>query len=388
MLLSCLGSSRITVMAKDVTASLISQRVIDVCGDKRDVIITISLGTEIKQSDSLFGFDFEARFDSTKFRFHTLLRSNTLAEFLEIAELNPFNSKGLITGFAGNINFYKPPAFSIDGRKDLIAFAGTYIGPLCPDESIIEFDFIEFTEEFKLDVVNYEDATVITEVSDKPDRLLAVTLEPELVFFGKNEHEKEVKVKVSGPVESKLEYFKLEISGFTEDVMLTSVTEKDGFSNVTWQYNTNGDKKAVFDVEISGNYIDNGFFSFNVLRQTKDTFDIELRAELLEVNKCACISRYSDDVTVLRGMKDSLVNSVKENLYSPELSYNPETGVIIIPRNFQKIEVYDVHGRLIYRQNGNNNGIIRTAGFPKGIYIVMIYESTSEVNRIILNNSI
>lgn len=149
----------------DCKLSISGSLKIDVC--ETDNLKTIILAVDIGQiyfADSLFGFNYELLYDTGKVVFQNVLYINTLAETMELKAFTNNSKLGKINGYAMT-NSLVP----IAGNKPLIAFAFAWKNT-CSDSAEFRIPFIEFTEEFRVNISRYIPIMIYGEVFDYENR--------------------------------------------------------------------------------------------------------------------------------------------------------------------------------------------------------------------------
>ncbi len=214
------GTGRELKAGEPITAKIVSLRVVDVCGIKRDqVVVVIDLGKIVK-SDSLFGCNFQLSFDSTKLRFHSALYLNTLAEFFEFKQVG-FSRKGQIIGAIATMGMYP-----VAGQRPLIGFLGDYIGE-CKDSAWIVFDYLEFTDEFTRKVV-FENNFVEALVADKPDRYFKLVADSDTTVIDTNAQRASFKIIAHQGIDSTLSKLDIKLlTGNFDNFYVESVESAD-----------------------------------------------------------------------------------------------------------------------------------------------------------------
>ena len=370
--------------AKDtVTAKIVSKRVVDVCGQRRDqVIVVIDLGKIVK-TDSLFGCNFQLSYDSTKLRFHSALYLNTLAEFFEFRQVG-FLRSGKIIGAIATMG-----SQPVAGDRPLVGFLGDFIGP-CHDSAWIVFDYLEFTSEFNKKII-YENGFVEGIVADKPERYFKLTVDSDTTFIDTLETETEFKIKAVQGIDSSVNKLdmRLEMSNFN-NFYIKSVEPAD--TNLL----------KIDSISITADAVDVSFFVngelnnkdiavVNVAEKQKAEEVAEILIKPVQINNdCSCFSRLMPETHYIMSeqrKKDTV--SVVEEIPDDEITeryYGTTNEWIINVKNTKyNVTIYDVMGNLIIdKQSSIGISRISLDGFSNGVYFGIIQNSKNKIKRKIL----
>lgn len=370
--------------AKDtVTAKIVSKRVVDVCGQRKDqVIVVIDLGKIVK-TDSLFGCNFQLSYDSTKLRFHSALYLNTLAEFFEFRQVG-FHRGGHITGAVATMGM-QPVA----GDRPLVGFLGDFIEP-CHDSVMIVFDYLEFTDEFKKKII-YENGFVAGVVADKPDRYFKLTANSDTTFIDTLEAEANFRIKAVQGIDSTVSKLnmRLEMSNF-DNFYIKSIVPAD--TNLL----------KIDSISMSADAVDISFFVNGELnnkdiaivnlaekQKAEEVAEILIKPVVLN-NDCSCFSRLlsnkhyimseqrkKDSITVV---KEFTGDDVSEKYYAMNNEW-----VVEVKNTGYRIMIYDILGNLVVdRQTEIGISRISLDGFSNGVYFGIIQNSKNMIKRKIL----
>jgi hypothetical protein len=369
--------------AKD-TAKIVSKRIVDVCGQRRDqVILVIDLG-KILKSDSLFGCNFQLSYDSTKLRFHSALYLNTLAEFFEFKQVG-FVRSGKIIGVVATLGM-QPTA----GDRPLVGFLGDYLGS-CSDSVKITIDYLEFTDEFKKEYV-YLDSYVVGKVADKPERYFKLTTDRDSTIIDSLATESIFKIKVKQGIDFDIDslgikfymgnfdnfYVKSVESADTDLLKIENLEITDDSVNISFFVNGKLNNREIAIVNIAEK------------KKGEEVAEILISPEAIN-NDCSCFSRKISGnhyVKSLRKKDDTTTaiddNDVYEGLRDYYLEYNNE-WIIESKRAQFRVRVYNIIGNLVVdKQCYFGISRISLDRFSNGVYYGVIQYSDNKIKRKIL----
>jgi hypothetical protein len=333
---------------------------IDVCGDvnKRQFILVMSIGN-VFRSDSLFGFNYQISYNKEKVKITDALYLNTLSEFLDNKTASINSKEGKINGYA--ITMGMEPVY---GNRPLIAFNGQWISD-CPDTAIFTIDYIEFTDEFKVEIDTLKPAKLIGDVFVSNDRIFKVSIPIDTMTTTDSLAQMDVNLKI--PRNSRLGEFNLNINGFFNKLVIDSVAILgNDFEINSYEY-LNGNN---FIVKIKNK---NDFGQENTLRLYlhfyKPNEIIKISIEPEYEMYCKCISGFTGDS----------VNA----FYKKETSYVDLENNGINIDGYYRFLVYDNIGRLvkemIIEKPQEIDKWFQILGLSKGIYYVFIENQFSKV---------
>lgn len=374
-----------TVKAGDTVDVVLSQvGSIDVCGEKsdKDIIILISVG-RILQTDSLFGFNFEIKYDSVKFKFHSPVYLNTLAEFFDIKDVN-FGKKGLVRGYA-SVGLL---GSQISGNRPLIGIYGDYIDN-CPDSSEISLNYIEFTDEFKKVIRSYVPTVIQAIEVDKPNRFLSAGFELDSVTNLEKDTLLELKINIIPGTQLKLDTAEFEIrydnSGM---ISLEDIKLSNGLVLISSENIDNGHIK----LKVRFNNITNQYFGLVLKNKENKNDSCRIYVNPLSTNYCSCVKRLNGDSIIIRSKEkidtstvvwENKIGEGTRKIYYDEKS---ESFQFSFDENINgDLNLFDICGSLIYNERiyWSNKISIDGKYLNKGIYLAII-KSNLKINKIIL----
>lgn len=267
---------------------------IDVCGsdNQKTFALAIDLG-QIYFADSLFGFNYELIYDTSKVEFVNVLYLNTLAEMLELKAFSNNSLQGKVTGYAMTASL-----LPVAGNKPLLAFAFKWKNT-CADSAQFQISYIEFTDEFKVNISQYLPVIVYGEVAKKNERRLLCTFEDRFIKTNKDNIEANLMFRI--PNNSG-------VKNLTLDIVSEGLTIDTVYS-VTGNIIPVDLIKSYYGYKIHlENIIDNGqnaTLGFELkLDTTKNDFTMKVNPEI-ELY-CKCITEIEMDSLEIRYQKDTM----------------------------------------------------------------------------------
>lgn len=278
----------------DCRLTVVGSLKIDVCGsdNQKTFALAIDLG-QIYFADSLFGFNYELIYDTGNVEFVNVLYLNTLAEMLE---LKAFSNNGLL----GKVNGYAMTAslLPVAGNKPLLAFAFKW-KKTCADSAQFQISYIEFTDEFKVDISQYIPAIVYGEVGSHEDRRLVCSFEDKFIITNKNNIETNFMIRI--PNNSGVNNFTLDI--VSEGVSIDSVYSVTG--NIVPVDLIKSDYGYKIHLENTNDNGQNSLFGFELRLDTnKNDFIMKVNPQLDLF--CKCITEIEMDSLEIRYQKDTM----------------------------------------------------------------------------------
>ncbi len=370
-----------TIIAKEnITAKLVSNNVVDICGNTNSsVIVFIEIG-EILKTDSLAGYNFEINYNPEKLKFHTALSSGTLTEGIQSKNFN-FADTGKFYGYA-----LKTTSL-IEGNKPLIAFLGDYLG-VCPDTAYVNISFIEFTEYFKKEVDSIENTFVKAEVFNKEDRFLSSEFESDSLIIPFEQHSISTNVILYCYKDSRVNSadFQISISDTSRFDIKSISSINDNIEIISFDKETNILKTSILSTFGTGD----GFYIELNEKKKNDTI-VELSVMPKEVNECSCITYFYGDSQFIRSeIKDTSTDyTEEEQKLKIEIFYNRELEEYIIRDKNLEIEnitIMSIEGKQIMNKkiyNKLDEYKIEMNNFINGLYIVQI-QNKEKIKNILL----
>ncbi|MCX7879894.1 MAG: T9SS type A sorting domain-containing protein [Ignavibacteria bacterium] len=319
---------------------------IDVCGNENEKRFILVMGVgRVRQSDSLFGFNYEIQFDTSKVKITDVLYIGTLSEFFDNKSATINSKEGKINGYA--ISFGMIP---ISGDRPLVAFNGLW-KTLCPDTAHFKINYIEFTDEFKVIIDSLIPTLLIGEVLPKEQRVLLVNVSDDTIKTTLNRFDFVTQVFL--PKKSRVEFF--EIDFFLDTTLL-------GFEEVT----SVGPGIEVMFVE----KMQNGYKAhLKLLNDTIANHSLKIKAFFIGEDKfaqirivpntnlfCKCIAKLGFDSTIV--FYDKPISIVEGDNKFYKIDYYDDF----------LISIYDLMGKLVVESSYCR---LKDVNLPNGIYLIV-----------------
>jgi len=363
------------LFAKD-TARIVSKRVIDVCGQRKDkVVLVIDLGKIVKK-DSLFGCNFQLSYDTTKLRFHSALYLNTLAEFFEFKQVG-FIRTGKIIGAVATMGM-RP----VYGSRPLVGFLGDYLDS-CSNSVEVKIDYLEFTDEFKKEYV-YSSGHVVGRVKDKTERYFKLSADKDTTFILQNENEGLFKIKAEQGIDYNIIdlIVSLKLNNFDNYIIKNIKSAEPSLLEIKKIKKTDNSVNISFFVK--GKLNNKDIAVINIAEKRKGEEVAEILIEALAINSgCSCFTHKFSDLTYVKSRKkidgvNDNSNKIKNDYYS---MYSNEWIIEMVKQGLT-VEIYDILGNLMVRKNCDF-GISRISldGFSNGVYFGIIQYSNNVIKK-------
>ena len=381
------GTGQLAKAKDTVTARIESRRVVDVCGQTKDqVIVVINLGKVLK-SDSLFGFNFQLAFDSTKLRFHSALYLNTISEFFEFKQVGFFKN-GHIVGACATMGS-QPAA----GDRPLIGFLGDYIGK-CEDSAHVVFDYLEFTDEYTKRLL-FNNGFVEALVADKPDRYLKFTADKDSTIIDTGSTKSSFRLRVEQGMDSTVTSLDVKLFPANFDNYYVESVETADSSLIEIEELIITDDSVDIAFFVKGKLNNKDIAVVNIAEKEKGEEVAEILVKPVMVNDgCSCFKHllssrhYIKSAQKSQDTTDTTTVAIdvteNENIFDYYSDMSNEWVIEAKDRSF-RVTIYDVLGNLMTEYHGLS-GISRISldRFSSGIYYGIIQDSRNKIKRKIL----
>lgn len=341
------------------TASIYQNEVIDVCGSDREFIVLLSVG-EVVKSDSLYGFNFSVKCDTSVMRFTDVLYQSTLSQFFELKQVG--FPDGNAYGYAANL--LGPIVF---GDRPLIALLAKYKLDR-PDTGKIEIEYLEFTQEFGKEIVAYAPAEITGIPKDIPERVLGFDSPIDTL-------------KNFSEVDSTSIFaldFNLERLDRTTDTATISI-ELVGDAFEISEINQVSDKVEIleFNVEngaeakilIKEELDEEAALNVTVKNLVFDDSEGELTIKGSTNEDCSCITGVSELKRPIKANKE-IIDSAPD--IDERFHYCIDKKVLCIDYEYKTLKIYDIYGCEVSLKKEKNSDYIDLSRFKNGVYIAII----------------
>ncbi len=359
---------------------VIPERLPAICGsiENREFIVKVDMG-EVLLSDSLYGYNFQLRYDSTKIKITDYLVLGTLAENCSYKAC-AFN-RDTIRGYASNMDMVR-----LYGKKPLFALKG-HILTKCEDSALIKIDFVEFTSEYIKDSVEYQDLMMPIGKISNPNNSISIVVPDDTLYLEKSIQQKKFTYSIDVSSSYPASKINAVISGKNADRILyvseyenseytvSSVKEKDKI-NIELKYKIPVNYKSTkIDIQVNTNEIDN----------IKD-FSESYKFEIME-DKCSCIDNYkADSIRIM--YKESSVSEWNidktNNIDKIETVYTHDNINFEKYIGYNNIKIIDCFGKLIIEKDIDNHKTINlNEHLTNGVYFGILSGINNKIIKII-----
>lgn len=370
-----------TAVAKNRKAVLSSLYEIDVCDtNKVEVIVDLKIG-EIYGTDEFYGFGFEITYNPDKIRFTTPLYVGTMSELFDLKEVT-FPEKGVIRGYAGTFSM-NPRA----GNRPLIAIKGKYIGK-CFDTTEIKLSYIDFTDEFKDSVTEFENTVVKSIDTSTVNRYVEVTGKNDSLAVKKDSKDTIVSIGLTHNLSKKIGNmdFNVSFDNFPK-IYCDSFIVNENLKIDSIIVTNNG---YLLIASVIGEIKDKDIFEMKINYENMDIDSSTIKVEPIVNDSCLCIKSYiSKNIYLYKVKNDTTsVEDRKENNYyfladnNNYITYRTENEGLF------DINYYNIYGQLIKTHSQLSNKLlqIETVNLINGYYIVVLKNKQEQkIIRIIKN---
>jgi hypothetical protein len=360
-----------------------SQYNIQYCNDKvndTNVVITIGAG-KILKSDSLYGFDFLIKYDTTKLFFDKPVYMSTFSENIP--------DKGVyFNGKNGEVRCFALNSYPFSGNLEFIGFNGVYKNASCWDSALVvfeDYELVDFTRNIKV-----RDSLWVVPKSRMPENYLIETKTNKDTLNFNNQNINKFYCKINND----------------NQIILDSLGYIITFSK-NFKYRINNFKKLSDSVAIERIYEDNDKllvkFKFNGVRFSEINiveFEIEklntlndentyLIIEPLNLSNCDCIKHenMSSDTVYMYKKIDTVADIKEKNEYfqvdGVKFGFNINNTKNI---EIQKIQLFNYEGRIVeeYVVHKNNDKLFFNVNYPGGVYILNIFTPMGIIKKSVL----
>jgi hypothetical protein len=340
----------------------------DYCGSDGDkeFVFALSIGN-VTKADSLFGYNFQLSYDTSKIELNDALFINTLSENCYYKQAGAGQGKGQFLVTAMDIGMVP-----ITGDKPLAAISGKILGS-CIDSTIITLDYLAFTKEFTRDSIELTTLQLNIEKIKNSSRFLTANFDRDTI---KSNEDSIVKVSI----EKNNTYYLNNPTCY--------LIAKSDIININSIKSLN-ENVSIEDIQRSGDSIEIIFSGFKI--QDKDLFQFEVNNSIEEERQiyisiipsvCDCFTELNTDVINYKYIKNNdsvkIVNETKHYI----LNYTNNILKVNDVNNIKRIKIYNIYGAIKAEiDNQYSNDIeINFEKFENGVYEVLLESDNSYGN--------
>ena len=354
----------------EIIPHIYSENIVNICDSlsKKRVLFFVVID-KINRSDSLFGYDIEIRYDTTKLKILSYVNGNTLSEFFDI-NFN-YGLNGKISGYGITHNIMDPPSY---GDSLLIGFTAEWLGN-CPDSAAVDIVDMNFTSEFKRNYDSLGGGKVLA--IKQPKGSMNIDFLEDVITLGNTDSITNVSLMVKLP------------KYHNTNQLMIKFNIKDSLKLI--EVIPNDENGVIFN-------LDSGTNSFVISNIKKEMSEISLIAKFKIINidyivnrllkiqefrtdECSCIASSNDDSVLFR--QDTLsINEITEEEY---LNLNQEYIEIKNDGQISNIWIYDYMGNKINEINSMGKQIIKIYinNYKTGIYFLVLEKNKkNEIKKI------
>lgn len=342
--------------------------------------LMIDLG-KVDKADSLFGYDFELKYNPDLIKLTAPLYFNTLTEYMDEKNISFIQDSGSALGYGLSMSIYNP----VFGNRKLVAMRGDYLGN-CPDTTFVDLNYIEFTEEFSRNIKGYKSAKIISYIDYSDERYFNTI------------SSKNVEIDSIG-----YEDFELDISTIAEhDVseFIVIIDKPQGNFRID-SIQILSDKVVLNNKKVKESTIELNFTAFDNLddetllrafvysNENKDDNEkIDIKIELLD--NCSCITNINGNEISLKSNFKDVNSSVNDEFSELKWYYDSINGNINVNTTdylkIRQVNIYNNMGQIIDRISYNYKKIVTiyTDDLSNGMYVFQIILDNNEVNNIFI----
>lgn len=361
------------------------QQTIDLCGSQsyeKEVLFTLELG-QIKVADSLFGLNFELRYDPGVAEFIAFGTINTMYELFEWKDVTHSVSDSAIRGSVLIVNTAKPPMAS---SRPFIAVSMRFKGD-CTDTAKFSISYIEFTDEFKKKINSYKGLDVVGEIKNKPDRLIKVYQNIDTLKFDTDTTNLTRSLNYSLEANDATNG-KITITDFNTNYVIDSIRSNDVSLSLS-NFVQNDESSYSFEYDIKAKMKNQNAISLFVREQVKDSlvFTYSIKNEILK--ECSCVLNTDSKSAYIAAYKKSKVDDTTSvNTWDDEQEFTAilaDENIRLTSKNriFKKIRIVNLLGEEVFALNAaNSKEITIEKALSKGLYLLIIEDISRKIYTI------
>lgn len=370
--------SNSTAKSKNYSLKLLDKSPIDLCGKEfeRQVVIAPYLGA-IKKSDSIVGYEISISYDPKIVRMNQKLFTNTLARFFEYKNMIFDSERGEIV-FDGLVDF-KGNLRSVAGDLPLFAVAGDFIGK-CGEEAKFKVNYYKFYG-FNGTIDSTSGITIVGNIVEKPNRVLGFKVSDDIRSL-KKDSTIVYEVNLNMGILDSLNYWKIKLSADNDSLDIQNIRTSN---NVDLLNITKGnDNSYLLELKVNNSEAPKLFFDVKSFKSDSSIFNLEF--ETIETTECICATTFLNSTIVIENLEtkkvDTTTSAVEQDISSDFYLLNNK----IVAMSTLDIEVYNISGVKVDKENCNINEVYNTEQLAKGIYFIKITSKDVIKTIKIINN--
>jgi hypothetical protein len=335
--------------------------------------------------DSLFGYDFELKYDNETIALNTPLFLNTLTEYMEERAISFMQDTGLAIGYGLSMSIYNP----VVGSRPLVAMRGDYIGE-CPDTTEVKLNYIEFTDEFTRNINGYRNAKVISYIDYSEDRYFNFVpsknwsdgdrIDIDSVGYDV------FALDVNTIPEHNVNDFEVTIKKPTGNFYIDTiwvVSEK-----VVINSREETDDTIVMNFTAFDNLLDEELFMVYVRNYENQDAEEKIMVDVEILDNCSCVSNVQGIEIPLKSNFVDENTSVTDAKYGIIHNYNQSTEILTVESEnnvFTEVNVYNIQGQLLETMDVNSSFLSLTTGkMTNGLYVYQLITANNKVKNIFI----
>lgn len=365
LLLLLISSSTQNLFSEDCEIEILNYYTVDACEDRneRDILLALDAGV-IKKEDQFFGYELAIIIDTSRIRITDIAKINTLSEFMDHASFAVYSDTIVVSAVTLGNN-------PIWGSSKVIALSG-YYKDSCAGSALVEIDYFYPTDEFQRDIVyKTRETEILAEIKDLNDR----------------------KMTIGSAIDT--------LKGFEEDSVAECEFEIELFEKKQvreFEFKLellNGQKFEIQDIVgidenleiLEKNPTEKGLIAKARILKSSDKFELtctvkdlekklnkdRLLFEILNINDCACVTRFEGDEVLVEGdletsvMDESTSNTTKKIII--------DRYIYLKDRHIKDLILLDNLGRRVDESlYMKTSDYLDLSNLNKGIYFV-VYQS-------------
>ncbi len=378
LLLTSVSSCQILKAESIAKTELKIYSIPDYCGSEveKEFVIALTIGKVIS-TDSLFGFNFQLRYDTNKIDLDDALFISTLSENCNFHQ----GGSGDAGTFLGSAMVYG--LVPLVGDLPLMAIQGKILSS-CIDSTTITLDFLAFTKEFTRDSIELSEIKINIDKIDNQQRYLNIKFDRDTI---KSNEDSIVNVSIEKNNNYYLNNPICYIKANAEMIDLSSIKT---ISNNVLIDNIKSIGDSI-EIKLIGDKIQDGaLFQFEVNNSSKLESNIEIS---IVPGFCDCFSKYYNDTITYKYVKNpDTTISVNETKHY-YLNYNKNVLKIEDISNIKRIKIYNIYGAIKKEiDNQYSNDIeINFEEFENGVYGILLegdntYDNNIEKRILVIKN--